>query len=169
MNWTRIGKSQCPVARALAMVGDRWTLLILRELFVGVPRFEDIQAETGVSSHLLSMRLRKLELHGILIRKQYSKRPVRYEYRLTAKGRDLYPVLLALKAWGEKWGGYRPSEERCTKIVHTQCGHETGLQLLCPSCKEPFGPHDVQTTFGTKFTAERAQRRATFLSRRRVS
>lgn len=169
MNWTRIGKSACPVARSLSMVGDRWTLLILRELFVGVPRFEDIQAVTGTSSHLLSTRLRRLEIDGILIRKQYSKRPVRYEYRLTAKGRDLYPVLLALKAWGEKWGGYRPGEERCTKIVHTRCGHETGLRLLCPFCKEPFGPRDVETTFGTKFTAERARRRAAFLSPRRVS
>ena len=100
MNWTRIGKSQCPVARALAMVGDRWTLLILRELFVGVPRFEDIQAETGVSSHLLSMRLRKLEINGILIRKQYSKRPVRYEYRLTAKGNDIVPILTAFIQYG---------------------------------------------------------------------
>ncbi len=108
-------------------------------------------------------------MDGILKRKQYSSRPVRYEYRLTAKGRDLYPVLLALKAWGEKWGGFRPAKERATTIVHTGCGHETGLALLCPSCKKPFGSRDVDTRFGTRYAGERTRRRAAFLARRRLN
>ena len=169
MNWNHIGKSACPVARSLAMVGDRWTLLILRELFVGVPRFEDIQAQTGMSSHLLSARLRRLETDGIVKRQRYIKRPVRYEYVLTPKGLDAYPVVLALKAWGEKWGGFTPAQERSTKLVHLKCGHETGLQLICPSCAEPFGPRDISATFGTKFAAERTRRRRAFLAHRRVS
>jgi DNA-binding HxlR family transcriptional regulator len=144
-------------------------LLILRELFVGSPRFEEMQAQTGVSSHLLSTRLRRLETDGILTRKRYSKRPIRYEYRLTAKGLDLFPVLLAPKAWGEKWSGFRPAEERSTTIVHTGCGHETGLELLCPSCKKPFGARDVEARFGARFTVERTRRRAAFLARRRVT
>jgi DNA-binding HxlR family transcriptional regulator len=169
MNWTQIGKSACPVAQSLAMVGDRWTLLILRELFIGVPRFEDIQAQTGISSHLLSARLLRLQADGILRRRPYSKRPVRYEYFLTPKGLDLYPVMLALKAWGEKWGRLKWTAERATKVVHVRCGHETGLELACSACHEPFGPRDVRTAFGAKFTAERSRRRAAFLSRRRLS
>lgn len=90
------------------MVGDRWTLLILRELFIGVPRFEDIQAQTGMSSHLLSARLRRLETDRILTRRPYSKRPVRYEYRLTDKGLDLYPVILGLKAWERNGAHSKP-------------------------------------------------------------
>ena len=166
MNWTQIGKSACAVARSLAMVGDRWTLLILRELFIGVPRFEDIQSQTGMSSHLLSARLRRLETDGILIRRPYQKRPMRYEYRLTAKGLDLYPVLLSLKAWGEKWGGFKPGDVKATRIVHVSCGHAIGLRLICPACKESFGARDVQSSFSPEFRAERARRHDAFQSKR---
>ena len=96
MGWQDVGASLCPVARALAVVGDRWTVLIVRELFLGTRRFEDFQAQTGMSSHLLSTRLKRLESDGIVRRTPYSERPPRYEYRLTPKGLDLYPLLLSL-------------------------------------------------------------------------
>ncbi|MCC6609566.1 MAG: helix-turn-helix transcriptional regulator, partial [Burkholderiales bacterium] len=116
MGWSEVGETVCPIARALAVVGDRWTVLILRELFLGVNRFEEIQAQTGMSSHLLSTRLKRLEGDGIVARRPYSDRPPRHEYRLTDKGLDLYPLLLSLKAWGEKWGGFEPKAEPVPKV-----------------------------------------------------
>ncbi|HET7622476.1 MAG TPA: helix-turn-helix domain-containing protein [Gemmatimonadaceae bacterium] len=88
------------------MVGDRWTMLILRELFVGAIRFEEFQAQTGMSPHLLSTRLKRLEGDGVVARHLYSTSPPRHEYRLTRKGLDLYPLLLSLKSWGGKWCGF---------------------------------------------------------------
>lgn len=86
MGWSEVGETVCPIARTLAVVGDRWTVLILRELFLGVKRFEEFQAQTGMSSHLLSTRLKRLEADGIVVRHLYSDRPPRHEYRLTSKG-----------------------------------------------------------------------------------
>lgn len=159
MGWSEVGDTVCPVARALAVVGDRWTVLILRELFLGVRRFEEFQAQTGMSSHLLSTRLKRLEGDGIVARHRYSDRPPRHEYRLTDKGLDLYPLLLSLKSWGEKWGGFKAEDEPALVITHRQCGHETGLKLICPSCDEPFGPRDTAVTLGSNFKAERQARR----------
>lgn len=159
MGWDEVGNTVCPIARALAVVGDRWTVLILRELFLGARRFDDFQAQTGISTHLLSTRLKRLEDDGIIARRQYSERPPRHEYRLTDKGLDLYPLLLSLKAWGEKWGGLKRGAEPALRIVHRHCGRETGLELSCPSCGEPFGPKDTTVAIGAKFGAERQARR----------
>jgi len=159
MGWDDVGNTVCPIARALAVVGDRWTVLILRELFLGATRFDDFQAQTGMSSHLLSARLKRLEEDGVIARRLYSERPPRHEYRLTDKGLDLYPLLLSLKSWGEKWGGFEQGAEPALVIVHRQCGHETGLKLSCPSCGEPFGPRDARVALGDDFAAERKARR----------
>ena len=91
----------CPIADALEVVGERWTLLVLRELGFGVHRFKDIQVNTGAPRETLALRLRKLEEAGVIERRQYSDRPPRYEYLPTAAGRDLFPVLAALRVWGE--------------------------------------------------------------------
>src|SRR5438093_10546705 len=96
MRWRDIGDLTCSVARALSVVGDRWTLLILRDAFLGVRRFEDLQADLGTTRHRLADRLRKLVEHGVLERVRYAERPPRFEYRLTAKGRDLSPVAGAM-------------------------------------------------------------------------
>jgi hypothetical protein len=122
--------------------------------------------ETEISSHLLSSRLRRLESEGILKRLHYTKRPLRYEYRLTTKGLDLYPVILGLKAWGEKWAGFKKGAEPSTRLVHKQCGHGIALELTCPACKEPFEPRDVLADFSGRFAAERTRRRAAFLRKR---
>ncbi|MEZ5605780.1 MAG: helix-turn-helix domain-containing protein [Burkholderiaceae bacterium] len=160
MGWSEVGDTVCPIARALAVVGDRWTVLILRELFLGVKRFEEFQQQTGMSSHLLSTRLKRLEAEGIVARRPYSERPVRHEYRLTDKGLDFYPLLLGLKAWGEKWGGFAPRTKPALSIAHRHCGHPVQIPLVCSTCNEPFGPKDVKVTLGSAFEAERQTRRA---------
>jgi len=159
MGWSAVGDTVCPIARSLAVVGDRWTILILRELFLGVKRFEEFQSQTGMSPHLLSTRLKRLEADGVVARHRYSERPPRYEYRLTSKGLDLYPLMLSLKSWGEQWGGFQPGDEPALVITHRQCRHGTGLKLVCPSCDEPFGPRDAKVSLGKNFMAERQARR----------
>lgn len=102
MKWKDIDNQRCSVARTLSVIGDRWTLLVLRDSFLGIRRFEQFQERLGVTRQVLSERLRRLVEHGILSREPYQDRPPRHEYRLTAKGRDLYPVMLSLLAWGDK-------------------------------------------------------------------
>lgn len=104
MKWEELEGSVCPIAKALAIVGDRWTLLLLRDLGSKINRFDELQASTGMSTHLLSMRLKRLEADGVIERRAYCQKPLRCEYHLTAKGEDLRPVLSQLKAWGNKWG-----------------------------------------------------------------
>ena len=92
----------CPIADALGLIGDRWSLLIVRELFLENPRFSAIRVNTGAPREILTARLRKLEAEGIIARRRYSERPPRDEYVLTAAGRELGPVIAALYSWGER-------------------------------------------------------------------
>lgn len=93
----------CSVARALEVVGERWTLLILRDAFLGVRRFDDFQRSLGVARNVLNARLQRLVEHGLLERRRYQERPERFEYRLTEMGLDLLPVIEALMRWGDRW------------------------------------------------------------------
>src|SRR6202012_2128271 len=93
----------CPIAHSTGLVGDRWSILIVRELLLGQTRFQDLQAQTGATSQMLAARLKRLEADGLVSRQAYSQRPPRYEYRLTPKGVQLMPVILALRTWGERW------------------------------------------------------------------
>jgi DNA-binding HxlR family transcriptional regulator len=142
MRWRDIGELPCSVARALAVVGDRWTLLVLRDAFLGVRRFDQFQRDLGTTRHRLADRLRKLVEHGILERVRYQERPARFEYRLTEKGRDLYPVVVSLTRWGDRWmaGEDGPPLE----LVHRNCGRRTMPALACPECGEPVGARDMQ-------------------------
>ncbi len=101
MRWNELNEESCPVARALSVIGDRWTLLILRDCFRGARRFERFQESLGVTRHVLVDRLRKLEAAGVLERVQYQERPPRHEYRLTDRGLDLQPVLMSLVGWAD--------------------------------------------------------------------
>src|SRR5262245_52069053 len=103
MRWSEIGDQRCSVARALSVVGDRWTMLVLREAFMRVRRFDDFQRLTGAPRPILADRLRTLVDNGVLERQAYGNHPDRYEYRLTEKGLDLYPTIVSLLAWGDKW------------------------------------------------------------------
>src|ERR1700682_4443887 len=93
----------CSIARALDVVGEHWTLLLMREAFRGVRRFAGFIERLGIAPNILAVRLRRLVEHGILEERAYQERPPRVEYRLTAKGRDLYPVIVALLGWGDRW------------------------------------------------------------------
>src|SRR6201984_2245968 len=101
MRWDDLNTEPCSVARAISVIGDRWTILILRDCFLRVRRFEDFEKRLGITRHVLADRLRKLVALGVLRRIPYQERPRRYEYRLTPKGLDLQPVLLALVRWGD--------------------------------------------------------------------
>ena len=142
MRWQEIGDIDCSVARSLSVVGDRWTLLILRDCFLGRRRFDDFLASLDVSPHLLSTRLGKLVEAGILERTPYCERPVRCDYRLSEKGRDLYPVIASLVRWGDRWmaGDDGPPVE----LVHESCGHATTPLLACSECGETIEPRDVR-------------------------
>jgi DNA-binding HxlR family transcriptional regulator len=133
-------KETCAVAGALQVVGDAWTLLILREAFFGVRRFDEWQARLGVARNVLAARLKSLVEHGVLEARLYSEHPPRKDYVLTAKGRDLRPVLLALKTWGDHhvYGeGGRPLD-----WVHS-CGAELEASLVCVSCGEHVTGRDL--------------------------
>ena len=103
MRWNDLNEESCPVARGLSVIGDRWTMLVLRDCFQGVRRFDAFQKRLGITRHVLTDRLRKLEATGVLTRTQYNERPPRFEYRLTDKGLALHPVLVTLIHWTETW------------------------------------------------------------------
>jgi DNA-binding HxlR family transcriptional regulator len=122
----------CSVARTIEVIGDRWTILILRDAFYGVRRFDDFRRGLGVARNILSERLNKLVEHGVLERRPYQEHPLRSEYRLTTKGRDLLPVLLTLTRWGDRWEANDSGPP--VKFTHTTCGHETLPTVACSEC-----------------------------------
>src|ERR1700758_2286793 len=132
-----IDQTLCPVARAESVVGDRWTVLILRELFMRMHRFEEIQAQTGATPQMIAARLKKLEADGLVRRHVYNRRPLRHDYHLTEKGEAFYPVILALRAWGETWCK-SPREGRAVNYMHLACGKPAGLGPVCASCGKPL-------------------------------
>ena len=146
MRWQDIGELDCTIARTLSVIGDRWTLLILRDAFLGIRRFEGFAADLGTTRHRLAARLAKLVEHGILERVRYQERPERFEYRLTEKGRDLYPVIVSLTRFGDRWlaGKAGPPVE----LVHRGCGRRVMPALACPECGEPVGARDMQARPG---------------------
>ena len=101
MKWSDLPNNPCPVARTMSLIGDRWTVLIIRDCFLGLSRFEQFQKSTGMTRHVLSERLKRLAEGGIIERRAYQDSPARYEYVLTEKGRDLAPALAALRDWGK--------------------------------------------------------------------
>jgi len=148
----------CTIARAVAQVGDEWTLLIVREMFLGTRRFDDFLRLTGMSSHLLAQRLKKLEAEGVIRRDPYSERPPRHEYRLTEKGRDLWAVIIALKQWGDRWLG---TDDTPVQITHKACGKVVRPHMTCPDCGERIEARDAEAQLSHSFELERqAARRA---------
>jgi DNA-binding HxlR family transcriptional regulator len=129
----------CSVARAMDILGERWTFLILREAFYGVRRFSDMQRNLGIARNILSNRLQTLVGAGILERRRYQEEPERFEYRLTEAGRELYPAIVAIMRWGDEHlcRGGPPVELR-----HA-CGETADPVLVCGHCHEPLHPHDV--------------------------
>ncbi|GAB2993878.1 helix-turn-helix transcriptional regulator [Amycolatopsis acidiphila] len=126
---------KCSIANALGVVGERWTLLALREVMLGQRRFDQIAANTGASRDILAARLRKLVEHGVLSKEQYEEHPPRYEYVLTEAGQALQPILHGLMQWGDRYVTEGPAP---TVWEHT-CGAELRTKAVCENCGEPVG------------------------------
>ena len=125
------GPRPCSIAAALGILGERWSLLAVRELGYGVHRFDQIVGFTGAPRDILANRLRRLEAEGIVERRSYSEHPPRFEYHLTDAGRELLPVLVSLAQWGDKWAVDRPAV-----VLRHDCGRPLRADLVCHHCGE---------------------------------
>ncbi len=146
MKRTQFADQPCSVARAMDIVGELWAFMIIRNVFLGVRRFEGLRANLAISRKVLTERLELLVARGILERRAYQDRPPRHEYRLTPMGVDLFPVLMALARWGDRWldeGSGAPIE-----FVHRKCGQATTARVVCAHCGEDIGAHNVQPRLG---------------------
>lgn len=157
MKWNKIGDTSCSVARALSVLGDRWTLLIVRELFLRTRRFEDFASYLGISPYLLTDRLNRLAAENIVVRVPYREHPPRFEYRLTEKGLELYPVLAALIRWGDRW--MADEDGPPVRLVHRPCGRVMTPVLACPECGKPVEARQVTPQIGKRLAAERSAAR----------
>ncbi len=153
----------CPIARSMAVVGDRWTILIIRELFAGCSRFDAIQAQTGFTSQMLADRLKRLEADGMIERRVYNERPLRYEYVLTQMGREFSIVVFALRAWGETWCK-GPDEPPAARMMHRACGTEVDLFGHCSTCKTTVVPTELDARLSPEYLTERRERQNTYTS-----
>jgi DNA-binding HxlR family transcriptional regulator len=135
----------CSIQASLDVLGDRWTILILRDAFRGVRRFDEFRRDLDIARPVLTERLKRLVEHGVLARHLYCERPPRYEYRLTAKGMTLSPTLVAQMRWGDEW---RSDGDAPTGLVHEACGHPLDQQVVCWECDETFTPHDIASRPG---------------------
>jgi DNA-binding HxlR family transcriptional regulator len=133
-----LGVRPCSVAAALDVLGERWSLLAVREIAYGVHRFARIAGYTGASRDILADRLRKLEAAGVIERRLYSEHPPRHEYHFTEAGRELFPVMLALAQWGDKWAVDAPFLTR-----RHSCGQPLQVDLLCHHCGLPITPDTI--------------------------
>lgn len=143
MKHDALSEVYCSVARTWSVVGERWTLLILREAFRGTRRFDAFQSRLSIGRTLLSDRLALLVDEGIFERVQYQERPPRHEYRLTQKGVDLYPVVLALMRWGDRY----KVDEPPVRLIHKACGEATAPHMVCSHCAEPVGYGDLRAEY----------------------
>jgi DNA-binding HxlR family transcriptional regulator len=131
----------CPVAKSLEVVGDRWTLLVVRDLLSGPRRFQDFLGTLpGIAPNILSARLKLMEEHGLIVREFYSDHPPRAQYVLSEKGRELGMVVGALAAWGGR------HVHKQTRLVHAGCGHPVSVGYYCPDCGEGVRGADVTVT-----------------------
>ena len=128
---TKRYEQACPVAKALELVGERWTLLLVRDLLRGARRFQDFHDSLpGIAPALLSERLKLMEEHGLVTRRFYSEHPPRAEYILTDRGRELGFVIGALAAWGSR------HVHKAAAVVSDECGHEVQMRYFCPTCEK---------------------------------
>jgi DNA-binding HxlR family transcriptional regulator len=135
----------CSIARSLELIGERWTLLIIRDAFLGVRRFDDFQRSLGVARNVLQGRLERLVESGILERVRYQERPERFEYRLTEMGIDLWPVVVSLLHWGDK---HLAPDGPAMLMEHRDCGGRVNDRRICDACGALLGPRDVRALRG---------------------
>ncbi|GLW08984.1 HxlR family transcriptional regulator [Microtetraspora sp. NBRC 13810] len=146
MQRTRFGDMTCSIARTLDVVGEPWTPLILRDIHVGVTRFDRLQQSLGISSKVLDERLKWLVHHGVLERRPYSTRPPRHDYALTDKGRDLCDLLLVMARWGDRWTAGEAGPPVLYR--HHACGRIAHVELHCSECDQPMRVTDLDVLPG---------------------
>ena len=158
----------CPIARAASVIADRWTVLILRELRLGNDKFDGIQAQTGMSSHLLALRLKAMESDGLVTRHLYNPRPERFAYALTKKARDLDGLLLMLRSWGMRHCGLDPEAESAMTMIHRRTGTVIDADWSLPEADAPFSFAQVESRINAAWAAERANRAEAFTRKKRA-
>jgi DNA-binding HxlR family transcriptional regulator len=145
------------VRSALEIFSDPWSFAVLQEAFFGVRRFDELQRNLGISRGILAKRLRHLVGHEILERRLYQRRPDRFEYRLTERARELYPVFVALKEWGERW--LPDTAAPTARLVHGHCGQETHPRMRCDHCGEVIRVEEMSYELAPAARTPRAPRR----------
>jgi DNA-binding HxlR family transcriptional regulator len=141
MQRTRFGDMACSIARTLDVIGEPWSPLILRDVYAGITRFEQIQRDLGISRKVLTERLLWLVDNGILERRQYTGQPPRYEYHLTTKGLELCDLLLVMVRWGDRWTAGEPGPPVLYR--HHTCGQISHVELHCSTCGQPMRAPDI--------------------------
>jgi DNA-binding HxlR family transcriptional regulator len=132
----------CSIAGALEVVGERWSLLIVRNIFLGLRRFDEIQENLGIARNVLQTRLTRLVSAGVLEKRLYQERPPRYEYRLTEKGLDLWPTIVALMQWGDRYAA--PVAGPPVVLEHRGCGGAVDEHRVCEACAAKLSARDVR-------------------------
>lgn len=135
----------CSVAQSLEVIGEWWSMLIVRDAFLGVTRFDDFHRRLGISRNILRDRLNALVAHGVFDRVAYSERPPRFDYRLSEKGRDLWPVLTAMRQWGDRWAAPTGAP---IAMIHRTCDHVSRAVMVCEHCGEALSARDVRVVPG---------------------
>jgi DNA-binding HxlR family transcriptional regulator len=136
----------CSIARATDVLADGWTPLVIREACLGARRFEDFQRGLGMGRNILTQRLNQLVEDGIFVKVPYQERPVRHEYRLTEKGRDVFPILAAMAAWADRW--MTGDEGPPIVFHHRTCDHDMHAEVVCSECREPIEVREVRARKG---------------------
>jgi DNA-binding HxlR family transcriptional regulator len=147
----------CSIAGALALVGERWSLLIVRDVMLGLRRFDELQAHLGIARNVLQRRLERLSEHGVLQRRLYEEHPPRYEYRLTEKGLDLWPTIVSLMSWGDRHAA--PPAGPPVILEHRGCGGAVDEHRTCVACGAKLSVRDVRALPGPGATPDHPLRR----------
>ncbi|WP_327139489.1 winged helix-turn-helix transcriptional regulator [Nocardia sp. NBC_01327] len=145
MRRTSFEDMNCSIAQCLEAVGEWWTLLIIRDALFGITRFDDFRSRLGIARNVLTQRLEYLVAQGIMDRVPYQDNPVRYDYKLTEKGRSLWTVVNAMRQWGDTWAA---PDGPPIEAVHNACGHTMTVQPVCSDCGEQLQGRDIQPILG---------------------
>ncbi|MFT5573720.1 MAG: DNA-binding HxlR family transcriptional regulator [Cryomorphaceae bacterium] len=141
MRWQDTNTQTCSIARSMSVFGDRWTLLVIRQIFMRIRRFSEIQSSLGIPKHRLSDRLSRLVEDGVVYKDAYDKAGKRFDYKLTEKGLALYPVVVAIAQWGDAW--LADDDGNPLEYVHKTCGHSAHPKVCCTVCNESITAHNT--------------------------